>query len=91
MDKVIKMTPILIAVWCATYEQEIDNEYFCGNCPSDEWWTPKEFLYNETKAIVITACCHAEAIYACDARYETEAEDLTAQDEASYRYAVTGR
>ena len=70
---------------------EIQDEFECGWCHTGQnSWKITELLFDAENEFPITPCCHTEATEALT--FPDEEEDSTRKDdEASYRYSVTGR
>ena len=65
--------------------------YTCGWCNNGQnEWRIHELLYDIENDFPITPCCHTEATEALELP-ENEEYNQRKEDEASYRYSVTGR
>jgi hypothetical protein len=70
---------------------EITDRFECGWCNQGKnEWEITELLYDVANEFAITPCCHTEATEALNIP-ELEEDDQRKEDEASYRYSVTGR
>jgi len=70
---------------------EITDRFECGWCNQGKnEWEITELLYDVANEFAITPCCHTEATEALNIP-EPEENDQRKEDEASYRYSVTGR
>jgi len=67
------------------------DEFECGWCNQGKnEWKITELLFDIENEFAITPCCHTEATEALNIP-ELEENDQRKEDEASYRYSVTGR
>ena len=89
--KLTKATQVLVAVYCAQYEYERDDEFTCGWCANNDVWTIPEMMWNHEQEFMVTPCCHTEAITALVPVYPREHFDQAREDYESYVWAVTGR
>lgn len=77
--------------FCQTFNIHLDDKFSCGWCRfGRNEWMVQELIWDEENEFLLTPCCHTEATEALDLPDEDE-ENVRAQDESSYRYAVTGR
>ena len=66
------------------------DEFECGWCNHGQnEWKITELLYDIENEFAITPCCHTEATEAFT--FPEDEDDQRKEDEASYRYSVTGR
>lgn len=69
---------------------EASDKFDCGWCNRGQnEWKITELLYDIENEFPITPCCHTEATEAFT--FPVDEHDQRAEDEASYRYSVTGR
>ena len=70
---------------------ELTDKFECGWCNQGKnEWEITELLFDIENEFAITPCCHTEATEALNIP-EQEENDQRKEDEASYRYSVTGR
>ena len=87
-----KSTPGLVAVYCASYDVQIDQIFWCGNCTNDDPWTIPEMLWDNESEFLVTPCCHMEAKYALEPDEVIEDDhDKNREEYENYVYSVTGR
>lgn len=90
--KLIKATPVLVAVYCANYDYYDTDRFECGWCANNDLWTIGEMLWSEADDFFVTPCCHTEAIVALvpdKVRNDIDAQDR--EDRLEYYKAITGR
>jgi len=89
--KLIKSTPVLVAVYCAEYDYTDKELFTCGWCSNNETWTISEMLWSVKDEYFVTACCHTEAIAALIPENLKDEYDQNREDYENYVWAVTGR
>ena len=59
--KLIKSTPVLVAVYCARYDYKETDKFECGWCSNNDFWSIPEMLWSVEDERFVTPCCHTEA------------------------------
>jgi hypothetical protein len=91
--KIIKATPLLIAVHCARYDISQKTEFECGHCSNTDLWKISEMLWSVEDEHLVTPCCHTEAYAALRPDVVANDYDLdqSREDYETYVWAITGR
>lgn len=89
--KLIKSTPVLVAVFYAQYDYDDRDTFSCGWCANNDEWTIPEMLYSVEDDYFVTPCCHTEAITSLVPENPRDEYDQAREDYESYVFAVTGR
>jgi len=89
--KLIKSTPVFVAIFCAQYDYDQKDLFTCGWCANNDEWTISEMMWSVEDEYLITPCCHTEAITALVPDEPRDENNQAQEDYESYVYAVTGR
>jgi hypothetical protein len=92
-SKLSKVTPALVATYCARYDFNEKDEFECGYCANNDLWTIPEMLWSEEDEFLVTPCCHTEAITALRPDNPRNEYDLdqAREDYETYVWTITGR
>lgn len=89
--KLIKSTPVLVAVYYARYDYDDADQFTCGWCANNDLWTIPEMLWSEEDEYFVTPCCHTESVTALVPENPRDEHDQAREDYESFVWAVTGR